>query len=278
MCPLLGNVCPYLHLKIKIYWIHPVIFEPQPKILLTQSSYKVTSFLNFQPFLDGFMSVYHYLENFKADLNNPEYTQRLVHKDASVQISPLSSEILIHEYFSSVPCRFNPYACTSKLKIDQYKLEIQYVDKVFHAKYREFLMAIDHIDYHPSQIQNTTRNKRSEEYTVYGHYWSYTRTLTPSEEIFLGKFVIAMQEINPSLHQDLTRIRRFGMVTWILDWGAFSNVQSIRKIKENLHTLQRQNQLEDKQIKHLAKHLNLAMHQLADIKKRYMKWILKCSL
>ena len=28
-------------------WIHPVIFKPQPKIQLTQSSYKVTSFLDF---------------------------------------------------------------------------------------------------------------------------------------------------------------------------------------------------------------------------------------
>ena len=32
-------------------WVHLVIFEPQPKIPLTQSSYKVTSFLDFQPFL-----------------------------------------------------------------------------------------------------------------------------------------------------------------------------------------------------------------------------------
>ena len=30
--------------------IHSVIFEPQPKIQLAQSSYKVTSFLDFQPF------------------------------------------------------------------------------------------------------------------------------------------------------------------------------------------------------------------------------------
>ena len=39
-------------------WVHPVIFKP--KIQLTQSSYKVTSFLNFQPFLKGFQSVYQY--------------------------------------------------------------------------------------------------------------------------------------------------------------------------------------------------------------------------
>ena len=121
-------------------------------ILLTLSSYKVTSFLDFQPFLDRFKSVYHYLENFKADLNNPKYNQRLVHKDASVHITPLFNETLIHEYFSLIPCKLNPYVCISKLKIDQYKLEIQYVDKVFHATYRKFLTAIGQIDYHPSQI------------------------------------------------------------------------------------------------------------------------------
>ena len=79
---------------------------------------------------------------------------------------------LIHKYFSTVPCKFNPYACTSKLKIEQYKLEIQYIDRVFHATYRKFLTAIDHIDYHPSQAQNTTRTKRIEEFAVYGYYHS----------------------------------------------------------------------------------------------------------
>ena len=32
-------------------WVHLVIFKPQLKIQLTRSSYKVTSFLDFQPFL-----------------------------------------------------------------------------------------------------------------------------------------------------------------------------------------------------------------------------------
>ena len=70
--------------------------------------------------------------------------------------------------------------------------------------------------------------------------------LSPSEDIFLDKCLIAMQGINPSLHWDLSRIKRCGILTWILGWGVFSNAQSIRKIKENLHTLQRQNQLQDK--------------------------------
>ena len=36
----------------------------------------------------------------------------------------------------------------------------------------------------------------------------------------------------------------------------------VAKIKENLHTLQKQNQLQDKQIKQLANYLNLTMHQV----------------
>ena len=45
--------------------------------------------------------------------------------------------------------------------------------------------------------------------------------------------------------------------------GWYSNAQSILKIKDNLHTIQKQNQLQDKQIKHLAKYLNLTMHQVS---------------
>ena len=138
-----------------------------------------------------------------------------------MHITPLSKESYIHKYLDTELCRFNPFSGTSKLKIEQYKLEIQYIDKVFHATYRKFLTAIGHIDYHPSHLQNTTRTRRSEDYAIQGYYCSYTRTLTPSEEIFLDKVLIALQKINPSLHQDLSRIKRFGILTWILGWGVF---------------------------------------------------------
>ena len=156
-----------------------------------------------------------------------------------------------------------PLSLYFKLKIEQYKLEIQYIDKVFHATYGKFLTAIDHIDYHPSQIQNTTSTKRNEEYVMHGYCHSYTRTLTPLDEVFLDKVLIALHRINPSLHQDLSRMKRFGILTWILGWDVFSNAQSITKIKDNLHTLQKQNQLQEKIIKHLAKYLNLTMHQVS---------------
>ena len=112
---------------------------------------------------------------------------------------------------------------SQNLKFEQYKLEIQYIDKVLHAVYRKFLTAIDHIDYHPSKIQNTTRTKRSEEYDVHGYYYSYVRTLTTSEEIFLDKFLMALHKINPSLLWDLSQMKRVSILTWILGWGVYLN-------------------------------------------------------
>ena len=147
-------------------WVHSVIFKPQPKIQLTRSSYKVTSFLDFQPFLRGFQSVNEYLKDLIKDINNPTYFQKIVSPFNNFQITPLSNETVIWKFLNSPACKVNPYSCQCKMKLEQYQLEIQYVIKVFHAIYKKFLTAIDHIDYHPSQMQNTTQVKRSEIYSL----------------------------------------------------------------------------------------------------------------
>ena len=72
----------------------------------------------------------------------------------------------------------------------------------------------------------------------------------------------ALYKINPSLHKNLSCMKRVGIHAWILGWGVFSNARSISKFKNNLHILQKQNQLQDKQIKQLANYLNLTMHQV----------------
>ena len=61
-----------------------------------------------------------------------------------------------------------------------------------------------------------------------------------------------------------------GIFTWILGWGVFSNTSNIAKIKDNLHTLHQQNKLQDKQIKQLAKYLNLTMHQV----NKHNEWLM----
>ena len=264
--PYISNPRPTLSLSLpqnKNEWVHLVIFKPQLKVQLTQSSYKVTSFLDFQPFLKGFQSVNKYLRDLTEDINNPNYFQRIVFPYRTFQVTSLSNESTILKFFNTHACQANPYGCKSELKLEQYRLEIQHVIKVFRAVYKKFLTAIDHTDYHPLQMLNTTRVKRSEEYDLYGQYHSPTQILTASEENFLDKCLKAMYKINPSLHKNLSCMKRVGILTWILGWGVYSNAQSISKIKDNLHTLQRQNQLQDKQIKHLAKYLHLTVHQVS---------------
>ena len=71
--PYLSRTLSAPPLKNPNKWTHSVIFEPQPKIQLTRSTYKVTSFLDFQPFINGFQTVNDYLDNLWADILNPYY-------------------------------------------------------------------------------------------------------------------------------------------------------------------------------------------------------------
>ena len=149
------------------------------------------------------------------------------------------------------------------MKFEKFKWEIYYIIKVFHVTYKKVLTTIDHIDYHPTQMQsNVTRTKRSVTYDIYRCYHSPTKMLMPSEENFLNVFMKAIYKINPSLHNNLSRMKRVSIFTWILGWGVYSNARNIAKIKDNIHTLQKQNQLQDKHIKQLANFLNLTMHQV----------------
>ena len=72
----------------------------------------------------------------------------------------------------------------------------------------------------------------------------------------------ALYKINPSLHNTLSHMKRVCVFTWILGWGVYSNTRNIAKTQDNIHTPQKQNQLQDKQIKQLANFLNLTMHQV----------------
>ena len=50
----------------------PVIFDPYMKIKLSRSTYRVTSFTNFTLYFVSFNNSYAYLNQFKADLSDPE--------------------------------------------------------------------------------------------------------------------------------------------------------------------------------------------------------------
>ena len=48
----------------------PVIFEPIRNIKLSRGTYKITSYINFEPYLLNFMKFNEYLQAFKTDLKD----------------------------------------------------------------------------------------------------------------------------------------------------------------------------------------------------------------
>ena len=92
-------------------WTHSVIFEPQPKVQLTRSTYKVTLFLGFQPFINGFQTVNDYLENLWTDILNPYHFWYLFVPIAHINIDPTLNDSHIEKFLNSHMCVQCPYAC-----------------------------------------------------------------------------------------------------------------------------------------------------------------------
>ena len=151
------------------------------------------------------------------DIADPTYFKKLIAPYHNVP-SIIASNWSVIGFLKSPGCSDHPYACCSKLKFDQFNLEIQYIYKIFQAIYKKFLTTIEHIDYHPSQqyVNKKTRVKRSDFYDVHGHYHSPTRELTSSENNFLDAFLEALYKVNPTLHNNVSRMKRQDVFTWLL--------------------------------------------------------------
>ena len=59
--------------------------------------------------------------------------------------------------------------------------------------------------------------------------------------------------VNNTKHQT----KRFGLATWILGWGIYSNACNILSIKKNIQAFYDQNILQEKQIIELTHYLNM---------------------
>ena len=102
-------------------WVQSVIYEPEPKIQLTHSSYKVTSFLDFQPFIHGFQSVNNYLDNLWTDIQDPYYFRYLFVPLAHVVINPTINNSHIENFIKSHACAQFPFSCQAKMKFEKCK-------------------------------------------------------------------------------------------------------------------------------------------------------------
>ena len=136
-------------------WVHSVIFESLAKVKFTRSSYQVTTFLDFQPFIDEFEKVNDYIVQFKKDLDNPEYVDRIPKRIEYIEIA-LQNDTEMYCLLDSSGCHVQPLQCLALLKIIKFKEEVTYVHDFFENIHHRFLAAIDHLEYHHSITTNVT--------------------------------------------------------------------------------------------------------------------------
>ena len=145
--------------------IEPVIFEPQRKIKLSRSTYKVTSYVDFKAYKQAFKQFGQYMEIFLMDICDPCYVSTLykagtrekdlLNKEEEVEAKTFSTDDI---------CTQLTYKCRVQNQFIQLKREAVKINQIYLETYRKFLRAIDHMEFHPTldrtKTESTNRLRR----------------------------------------------------------------------------------------------------------------------
>ena len=215
--------------------IEPVIFEPQRKIKLSRSTYKVTSYVDFKPYKQSFKQFGQYMGRFLVDLHDPHYISTLYNAGRHEGDPFIRRGAGAKTVFTETTCRQSTYKCR----------------------------AIDHMEFHPTlgrtRTESTIRLKRqphdNNQTKKTSQYANQLEGLT-KDELMLKQVdkLIETKFLNKTIKKG--RNKRFGLAGWIMGWGL-GYFSSLKRIKDNIRTLQSQNKLQQDQILELSHYLNI---------------------
>ena len=251
--------------KIKVgNRIEPVIFEPQRKIKLSRSTYKVTSYVDFKPYKQSFKQYGQYMGRFLVDLRDPHYFSTLYNAGRYEGDPLVRRGAGAKTFFTETTCRELTYKCRVQNQFIQLKKEAVKINQIYLETYRKFLRAIDHMEFHPTlgrtKTESTIRLKRqphgNNQTEETSQYTSQMEGLTKEDKLMLKQAdeLIETKFLNKTTKK--RRNKRFGLAGWIMGWGI-GYFSSLRAIKDNIRTLQLQNKLQQDQILELSHYLNI---------------------
>ena len=251
--------------KIKVSnKIEPVIFEPQWKIKLSRSTYKVTSYVDFKPYKQSFKQFGQYIGKLLVDLCDPHYVSTLYNVERLEGDPLIRRDAGAKTFFTEASCRQATYKCRLQNQFIQLKREAININQIYLETYKKFLRAIDHMEFHPTlgraKAGSTIRLKRQpkgKDKTIKAsQYINQMEGLTKEDKLMLRQAneLIETQFLNKTTKK--TRNKRFGLAGWIMGWGI-GHFTSLRAIKNNIRTLQLQNKLQEDQILELSHYLNI---------------------
>ena len=110
--------------KIKVgNRIEPVIFEPQWKIKLSRSTYKVTSYVDFKPYKKSFKQFGQYMGKFLVDFRDPHYVSTLYNVERHEGDPLIRRGAGAKTFFTEAFCRQATYKCRLQNQFIQLKRE-----------------------------------------------------------------------------------------------------------------------------------------------------------
>ena len=236
--------------------IEPVIFEPQRKIRLSRSTYKVNTYVDFKPYKETFKQFGYYMNKFIIDLHDPHYVSTLYNVDRPEGEAPIK--------IGTFNCRQDTYKCRIQNQYPQLKREALKVNAIYRSTHQKFLRAIDHMEFHPTLGRPKTnpgvrlkRSSHGNERTGTAGYVRQIKDLTDEDIRMLRQIVqlLNTQYLNKTTKS--IRRKRFGLASWIMGWGFLQTYSSIKAIKDNIRSLQEQNLLQQNQIIELSHYLNI---------------------
>ena len=128
----LGHVKMSEEHKIKVgNRIEPVIFEPQRKIKLSRSTYKVTSYVDFKPYKQSFKQFGQYMGKFLLDLRDPHYVSTLYNAGRHEGDPLIRRGAGAKTFFTEATCRQPTYKCRLQNQFIQLKREPTKINQIY---------------------------------------------------------------------------------------------------------------------------------------------------
>ena len=246
----------------------------------SRSTYKVTSFIDFTPYLEYFQQFERYLEAFKSSINNFEsdpvlqefreqtmratcnikgeacrhypacYSQSLLYKLRSIEIQAIA-----HRREREHCMARHMQACLV-LRQFEYILNVtDYVNENYLRVKAKFLRAIDYVEDinvgKPTPTSSSPRHRRDSR-------TPFDTRMTLEETKCLAKLLTELAAWDPTqnvTHREKRFVPLFASLGAAI--GSIVNAGQIKKIKKNIAILQEATLLQDQQIRELARYADL---------------------
>ena len=96
------------------HMVEPMIFEPQRKIRLSRSTYKVNSYIDFKPYKETFKQFGYYMARFLKDIHGPHYVGNFynINRPKGAPVVQIGENEKNH--FGTFACKQATYKCRTQ--------------------------------------------------------------------------------------------------------------------------------------------------------------------